>query len=140
MELAISESLNCVSDDHEIEELEITEVDEALLRNLMEEAVNEETGEDGVNYAVHNPEANNDSTLNICEQDLKQHGLHIHDLDWDDMMDVTPASSLTPMDETMVWYIADMVGMVEFGWDGDYSQYYNGVICDETNYCCLWQE
>ncbi|TXG54535.1 hypothetical protein EZV62_019791 [Acer yangbiense] len=101
---------------NEIEELEI---DEALLRDLLEEETNEEC-------SVQSLDVNNyDSPSKINGKD---------DLDWQDMMNEAPSLA---MDEIMVWYIDDMFDYAAY--TGDYSQFYNECFSDETNYCCLWQ-
>lgn len=123
MASASSESSINLSVTHDdIVELEITEVDETLLRNLLEESMNEEVREDAAySLAVNN------------KQELE----HFGDLDWNDMMDI--AAPGLPMDENMmVWY--DMVGMTDFARNADCFEFYSGASSDETNYWFLWQE
>ncbi|KAK2661875.1 hypothetical protein Ddye_000449 [Dipteronia dyeriana] len=119
-------SSNCLGSSYEIE-LKIAEVDmdEALLRNLLEETKEE----DDITCPVQSLDVNNyDSPLKIYGK---------VDLDWLDMMNEAPSLA---MDEIMVWYIDYIVGMFDYAaYTGDYSQFYE-CLSDKTNYCCLWQE
>ncbi|KAK9284863.1 hypothetical protein L1049_024043 [Liquidambar formosana] len=131
------QSVNVASDD--LEEFEVTEIDGALLRDLLGESPEEsdETEDDGVGYVLHSLEVKkNDDNVMIDGQDcLEQNVSHIHDFDWLDMVQMAQP---LPSDEMMVWYENDMVGMVDFDCNGDYSQFCNGVFSDETAYSWLW--
>ncbi|KAJ9685974.1 hypothetical protein PVL29_015049 [Vitis rotundifolia] len=134
--------LSTVYDD--IEELEVTEMDAALLRELLEESETEETGDDTAGYKVEPLDLEPQIDQNVVTDGrgcdcLKQYEAHIHDFDnWFGMTEMAPP---LPSDAVMDWYVDtsmdEMVGMIDFG---DCLQFYNAVSSDETPYSCLWQD
>ncbi|KAL6328914.1 hypothetical protein AAG906_007204 [Vitis piasezkii] len=128
----------------DIEELEVTEMDAALLRELLEESETEETGDDTAGYKVEPLDLEPRIDQNVVTDGrgcdcLKQYEAHIHDFDnWFGMMEMAPP---LPSDGVMDWYVDtsmdEMVGMIDFG---DCLQFYNGVSSDETPYSCFWQD
>ncbi|XWS75706.1 hypothetical protein CRYUN_Cryun01aG0115000 [Craigia yunnanensis] len=126
----------------DIEELEVTETDAALLRELLEEEEEEEEYEEDrvkqiVGVLENELNANSDDDDDDKHDRLKRaEELNIDDLQyyWPEMVDMTPNSPLWD-DETMAWYID------EFDCNIDYSQLYSGVFFEaETTYGCLWQD
>lgn len=131
-----------MENNRELEDLEVTEIDAAQLRDLLEELENEEiimnknidTKENClVQSAVDETEANNYDVFDM-EQPHE-----FSDFSWVEMMDTSSLPLRSDDMEVPDWYAgADVVGMVGFEYCnniGDYSYLYN-----ETTYCCLWEE
>ena len=128
----------------DIEELEVTETDVALLRELLEEESDkEELGKDSVKQIVQalenelNANSDDDDKHDRLEQneEVKVDGFDYY---WPEMLEMRPTSPLIV--ETMAWYVDDKFGMAEFDCNIDHSQLYNGVFSEEeTTYGCLWQ-
>ncbi|KAL5791693.1 hypothetical protein ACOSP7_000287 [Xanthoceras sorbifolium] len=112
----------------------IVEVDVALLRNLLEETT-EESREEGEKCSVQSLNVNNNYEF-TSKIDDGQDLLEVHDLTLHDMMNAVPSVAI---DEIMVRYIDDMVGMIDYAPTDDYSQFHNRGFSDEINYYCLWQ-
>lgn len=137
--------LSTVYDD--IEELDVMEMDAALLRDLLEELETEAMGADDnaadgckAEPLELPPEIDDQKSLaDGCGHDcLKQYEAHIHEFDnWFGMMETAPP---LPSEGVIDWYVDasmdEMVGMIDFG---DSFQFFNGVFFDETPYSCLWQ-
>lgn len=139
---------SCENNDMSLVEmdLEAIEIDENLLRELLEE-------EDGKGGNVHDNkeckvesiEKSNVNNPNMIdeEQDEKQHN-YVHEFEWINMMDIMEPTN--PLDEvmTMNWFLDDNVGKLDF----DFG-YANGEcdpqFCDErfsnnnndSSYGCL---
>ncbi|KAI8526696.1 hypothetical protein RHMOL_Rhmol12G0015700 [Rhododendron molle] len=108
-----SESPNCSSSStgiDELEELEATEIDESLLRDLLEgleedeEVKNDQTS--SCTCAVQTTEATAIETVHPgmlgCDELSEQIiGSHVHDSLWLDIMEMDPPS---PMMNEMMWY------------------------------------
>lgn len=139
-----SESCQYDIENEELEDLEVIEIDEALLRSLLDESENVDAKHDSLalEYATQSPEAENDSNNMIEERKgcLEQHALlQIHDFDGLDMMDMAP---MFPIDEMETGYVDDPIYMANFGYDvGDYySQVHDEFSFNETAYNCLWED
>lgn len=120
------ERVECVCDEDGFEELEM-EIDEALLRTLLEETDEESGGGDEVKSL--------DRSMDVdkCDGDSKN-GMDKFELEGD-MVNVVPVMEV---EEAMTWYVDDMVEMIDYVYAGDCSQFYDED--DETNYCYLWQD
>ncbi|PON32548.1 hypothetical protein PanWU01x14_360400 [Parasponia andersonii] len=131
----------------ELEELEdVTEIDAALLRDLLEELESEEnivdTKENNclIQSAVVD-ESTSTESANYDVFDIEQP----HEFGWLGMMESASSPSLPRQSDDMAvpdWFAAtdDVVGTVQLGFEyynniGDYSYLYN-----ETTYCRLWEE
>ncbi|GMY08989.1 Activity-dependent neuroprotector homeobox protein [Fagus crenata] len=116
----------------ELEELEVIEIDGALLRSLLEESENEDAKQ---SLKVENVLNNMIDERKGC---LEQHAPHIHDFDGLDMMEMAP---MFPSDDMVIWYVDDPVWMINFGYDGGvYSEVHDGFSSNETTYNCLWED
>lgn len=134
----------------ELEELEITEIDAALLRDLLEELDKEENIDTKENSLIQlavdetittttTDQANYDM-FDIIEQ--QHHHVDLSNFSRADQMMAETSSSLPlPSDDMLApdWYgrVDNVVGMVGFEYCnniGDYSYLYN-----ETTYCHLWE-
>ncbi|KAM0956119.1 hypothetical protein ACFX2A_024935 [Malus domestica] len=137
MASAISEGKQFVLGTDEFEDFEVTEVDGALLWDLLEELEKEEENNDKLGFVVQSPvsadEANNVTTDGQIS--LEQHGIEIciPDSKWEDVDMV----ETDPSYEMGAWFRDDdMVGMVDFGSSiGDYPQLQH----NEITYHCLWE-
>ncbi|PSS16404.1 Homeobox protein like [Actinidia chinensis var. chinensis] len=120
----------------ELEELETTEIDESLLRDLLEEPEEEEACKD---------EKTTEKTAGYHDL-FEQSGSHVHldDFAWLNVMEMAPSS---PINDMLVWYAESSMEetsggfMVDFGDNAnDDSQLYGGVSLDDTAYAysCLW--
>ncbi|PON89708.1 hypothetical protein TorRG33x02_145420 [Trema orientale] len=134
----------------ELEELEeVTEIDAALLRDLLEELESEEnivdTEENNclIQSAVVDESSSTEANYDVF--DIEQPHELSHEFGWLGMMESASSSSLPRQSDDMAvpgWYAAadDVVGMVQLGFEycnniGDYS-----YLCNETTYCRLWEE
>ncbi|KAH8509192.1 hypothetical protein Peur_051023 [Populus x canadensis] len=124
------DSLSNVRDDFEFEELEITEHDGALLRDLLQET-KIEVGADGADIK-ESLEVKNDSEVRVDMQAFfEQNSTLLQEVEA--MMEVNPAF---PYEEITPWYVDDIAGMVEFGDIGDALQ----LSDEEFFYGSLWQD
>jgi hypothetical protein len=124
------DSLSNVRDDFEFEELEITEHDGALLRDLLQET-KIEVGADGADIK-ESLEVKNDSEVRVDMQAFfEQNSTLLQEVEA--MMEVNPAF---PYEEVTPWYVDDIAGMVEFGDIGDALQ----LSDEEFFYGSLWQD
>ncbi|XP_048327971.2 uncharacterized protein LOC125421909 [Ziziphus jujuba] len=157
----ISENMQYAIDDndHEVEELEaITEMDGALLRDLLEELENEEIGKNNNNNVIndHKDIAGNEGTYGnvfLKQQDQLQYSSsssscsNFYESDcMVDLMEIGDDNNKNKLpsdiDEIGGWYREedDMVGMVEFGCNyvigGDYDSqlYYNHGVPPTASY------
>ena len=129
----------------DIEELEVTEMDAALLRDLLEESETEETGNDTAGFEVEpigaEPGIDQDVVTGSCGHDCLKQQYEAHIRDFDNWLGTMEMASPLPSDGVMDWYLDtsmdEMLGMIDFG---DHLQFYNGVSFDEASYNCLWQE
>ncbi|EOX93128.1 Uncharacterized protein TCM_001981 [Theobroma cacao] len=125
----------------DMEEVEVTEADAALLRELLEdESEGEELGNDRVKQVVHALEM--ELNGNSDDDKLQHDSLEPTDEEvkgeycWAEMM----APNSPPVDETMAWYVDEMIGRAEFDFNIDFSQLYSRAFFEEeTAYGCLWQ-
>ncbi|KAK7385928.1 hypothetical protein VNO78_31906 [Psophocarpus tetragonolobus] len=131
-------------------DLEVFEIDGALLRELLEE---DQEGKDDKDhsegeYMAETAEDNNANPEIIDgeqEQPQQQSCLEkyeCHDFEWLNMMDIMePTNPLN--DVRMNWFLDDNVGMIDFGYDDDecYSQNCDELVSDnEVTYGCLWED
>lgn len=124
------DSLSNVRDDFEFEELEITEHDGALLRDLLQET-KIEVGADGADIK-ESLEVKNDSEVRVDMQAFfEQNSTLLQEVEA--MMEVNPAF---PYEEITPWYVDDIAGLVEFGDIGDALQ----LSDEEFFYGSLWQD
>nr|DAD33859.1 TPA_asm: hypothetical protein HUJ06_012710 [Nelumbo nucifera] len=162
------ESWESVTDNVEFEGMDVSEIDETLLKSLLEEAQVEETEDERLGCVIRSLEAEIDPNMmdgcgvtkpelgghGNCEEDMGVGDGHncssgscpsqqiINEFDWIDM-DMGPS---TPSDDMGNWYMdscaGEMVELVEFGEViSDYSQFYFGVPLDQEHaYSSLWQE
>ncbi|KAB2613309.1 hypothetical protein D8674_035625 [Pyrus ussuriensis x Pyrus communis] len=144
----ISESMQFVLGTDEFEDFEVTEVDGALLRDLLEELEEEEEEEKNneklgfvVQSSVGADEANNMTTDG--QVSLEHDGIEIciPDSKWEDIDMV----ETDPLYEMGAWFRDDdMVGMVDCGSSiGDYAQLQHsgfGGSYKEITYNCLWED
>lgn len=132
----VSESMQLVLGKDEFEDFEVTEVDGALLWDLLEELENEEEKKDEKIGDIDDANSMTDEQVSveqhdeICTPDLKCGDV--------DMVETNPSSY-----EMEAWFADDMVGMVDFGCGvGDFPQLHNGVHIgasgNEITYNCLW--
>ncbi|KAI4308119.1 hypothetical protein L6164_031225 [Bauhinia variegata] len=98
----------------DLEELEILEIDAALLRDLLEE---EYEDDNGVKECM---EVDEDKSIMIDKKEekqqpscLEQYEWHVHDFEWQNMMDME-MQTLSPNDAMVDWYPDDIVGMADF--------------------------
>ena len=130
MSMDSPDSLSNISGDFEFEELEITEYDGALLRDLLQET-KIEVGGDGA-AIEESSEVKNESMEGVDRQDfLEQNSAHLQEVEA--MMEMNPTF---PYAEMTPWYADDIAGMVEFGCVGDASQFSS----EEFFYGSLWQD
>ncbi|KAG6774436.1 hypothetical protein POTOM_021789 [Populus tomentosa] len=124
------DSLSNIRGDFEIEELEITEHDGALLRDLLQET-KIEIGSDGADIK-ESLEVKNDSEVRVDMQAFfEQNSSLLQEVEA--MMEVNPAF---PYEEITPWYVDYIAGMVEFGDIGDALQ----LSDEEFFYGSLWQD
>ncbi|KAF7124572.1 hypothetical protein RHSIM_Rhsim12G0013700 [Rhododendron simsii] len=157
-----SELPNCLSSltvVDELDELEAIEIDESLLRDLLEELEEDEevkNDQTSCAWAVQPTEATAIETVHPvmlgCDEFSEQIiGSHVHDSLWLDIMEMDPPSPMI-MNEMMMtmWYGESCVeeeiggGMVDFGGNGsDESHLYHhgglSIHDYETTYGFLWQ-
>ncbi|KAJ1379663.1 hypothetical protein SESBI_46667 [Sesbania bispinosa] len=127
-------------------DLEVFEIDEALLRELLEE---QEGNKDDNDVHGNIEESNvNPNMMDDREQDqqhqncnLEQDGCHsINDFEWLNMMDMMEPTN--PINDVIMSWSSDenIVGMVDFGFaNGEcYSQTCDGLFSNEASYGCLW--
>ncbi|OVA13250.1 hypothetical protein BVC80_8019g2 [Macleaya cordata] len=157
-----SENLEYVIDDIEIETLEVPEVDETLLKALLDESNENEAEDERLGSVIRSLEAEidpkmivnhsltyePDEMVGIYENyednrsDECSVSCHMENFDWVDMeMDCTSS----PSDDMGNWYMDTFTdeigsGIVEFGELKDYSQFYYGVQLEDHAYSSLWQE
>ncbi|KAJ6681399.1 hypothetical protein OIU74_019809 [Salix koriyanagi] len=130
MSMDSPDSLINISGDFEFVELEITEYDGALLRDLLQET-KIEVGGDGA-AIKESSEVKNESMVGVDRQDfLEQNSAHLQEVEA--MMEMNPTF---PYEEMTPWYADDIAGMVEFGCVGDASQFSS----EEFFYGSLWQD
>ncbi|KAE9453311.1 hypothetical protein C3L33_14787, partial [Rhododendron williamsianum] len=157
-----SELPNCsssVTGVDELDELEATEIDESLTRDLLEELLekDEEVKNDQTSCtcAIQPTEATAIETVHpgvlSCDEFLEHTtGSHVHDTLWLDIMEMDPPSPMMNELVMMVWYGESCVeeemggGMVDFVGNGsDESQlYHHGALSthdDKTTYGFLWR-
>lgn len=127
--------------DDDIDELEVTEMDAAILRDLLEESGETEpetvngTADDHVSKVEpHHLEL---EPPGDCLKE--QYEAPVHDNWLRTMENMTPS---LPSDDGMDWYLdssmEEMIGMIDFG---DDLQFYIGVSFDEAPYSSfLWQD
>ncbi|KAI6673235.1 hypothetical protein NL676_001141 [Syzygium grande] len=138
--MASAESFTLGSEPREeAAELEIPEVDGALLREILEEldkddmAIGSSSG-GSAEYAVQPPEVRCPSPV-LEAPSSEQDGVPVQDLDW--LEDVMPPSE----EVRMGWYGDEMVGTVEFHYvveDGNW-EFYDEIASEEMGYGCLWE-
>ncbi|XP_058195431.1 uncharacterized protein LOC131311852 [Rhododendron vialii] len=158
-----SELPNCLSSSTGIDaldELDATEIDESLLRDLLEELEEDEEVKNDQNScstcAVQPTEATAMETVHPgmlgCDEFSEQiTRSHVHDSLWLDIMEMDPPSPMI-MNEMMttMWYGESCVeegiggGMVDFGGNGSEEShlYHHGALSIdnyETPYGFLWQ-
>lgn len=137
----------------ELEVLEVTETDAALLRDLLEELEDEETmnkddDNNASNFVVQSAvEAGNDNRAikyAFGEETLvEQNDFYVDDSSWPvEMMESSNGCSLLHADDMAIadWYAGDgAVGVLGFEYCndsvGDYS-----YLSNEMTYSCLWEE
>ncbi|XVF81687.1 hypothetical protein PTKIN_Ptkin15bG0175400 [Pterospermum kingtungense] len=124
--------------DTDIEELEVTETDVALLREILEEPYSgkEELEKDSLKQRENSEDDDKHGRIWELNEELNN-DVDGFDCCWpDEMVEMRPTSPPV-VDETMAWY----VGAAEFSCNIDYSQLYSGVFFEEeTTYGCLWQD
>ncbi|XP_021824882.1 uncharacterized protein LOC110765943 [Prunus avium] len=133
----VSESMQLVLGKDEFEDFEVTEVDGALLWDLLEELENEEEEKKDEKIGdVDDANSMTDGQVSVEQHDE----ICTPDLKWGDadMAETNPSSY-----EMEAWFADDMVGMVDFGCGvGDFPQLRNGLhigaSCNEITYNCLW--
>lgn len=123
---------------NEFEDFEATEVDGAILWDLLEELENEEKKNDMSELIDHEPSnMMPDTQVSLEKNEISILDANSNWVEMDDMMMETD-----PLHEMEGWFRDDM-GMVDFGYSvGDYSQLQNGVgaSSNEITYNCLWGE
>ncbi|KAJ6352472.1 hypothetical protein OIU76_001662 [Salix suchowensis] len=131
MSMDSPDSLSNISGDFEFEELEITEYDGALLRDLLQET-KIEGGGDGA-AIEESSEVKNESEVRVEDRQdfLEQNSALLQEVEA--MMEMNPTF---PYEEMTPWYADDIAGMVEFGCVGDASQFSS----EEVFYGSLWQD
>ncbi|KAJ7965057.1 Ribonuclease [Quillaja saponaria] len=132
------------------EELEVFEIDEAVLRDLLETEYLGDNTTSNMECIVQSVEAGNDASNAIIsqqqpqQQQLQQPQQHsclecnINEFEWLNLIEIEPILSTDVM---MNWYGDEIAGLVDFGCvNGVYdSQIYDGVFSTETIYGCLWE-
>lgn len=126
----------------ELEEFEAIEIDEALLRELLEEQADDGVGE----FLEETVQKKDNKMMDIKQQDQKQQleGSTI-DFHFDQWMN-NNTNNNNNNNMNMNWYPDDdMVGMmVDFGFINNNeefgSQVSEGIISYETSYGCLWHD
>lgn len=136
-----SETENAHMGPLELEELEVFEVDEALLRELLEEQEDHGDAENGKKMMEKEQEHQKQKQrMNSSEQheDCNEINYNVHEFEWVNnmvMMDMEPDSV---NDLTMNWYPDDMIEMmVDFGYDN--SNIGECYVSNEASYGCLWE-
>ncbi|KAB5557399.1 hypothetical protein DKX38_008308 [Salix brachista] len=131
MSMDSPDSWSNISGDFEFEELEITEYDGALLRDLLQET-KIEGGGDGA-AIEESSEVKNESMVGVEDRQdfLEQNYALLQEVEA--MMEMNPTF---PYEEMTPWYADDIAGMVEFGCVGDASQFSS----EEFFYGSLWQD
>ncbi|KAL2316824.1 hypothetical protein Fmac_030700 [Flemingia macrophylla] len=130
-------------------DLDVFEIDGALLRELLEE---DQEGKDDKDHGKVEcmgesaQENNGHPDMMDREQEQKQQSClekyechSMHDFEWLNMMDMMePANPLN--DVRMNWFSDDYVGMVDFSYGNEesYSQNIDGLVSNEVSYGCLW--
>ncbi|KAG4961974.1 hypothetical protein JHK82_038666 [Glycine max] len=127
-------------------DLEVFEIDAAILRELLEE---DQEGKDDKDHgkvecmveSVEENDAHPDMMNREQEQQQQQNCLEkygCHDFEWLNMME--PTNPLN--DVKMNWFSDDIVGMVDFGYANEecYSQICDGLVSNEASYGFLWED
>ncbi|KAI4305993.1 hypothetical protein L6164_029313 [Bauhinia variegata] len=133
----------------ELEELEVLEIDAALLRDLLEEE--HEVDEGGVKQLVEVDKDKNKVTDKEEQEEKQQQRwleqiqnshVHVHDFEWLNMMEME-METVSPNDEIVDnWYPDDIVGVGDFGYTNceyGYSQISDVIVSNETSYGSLWE-
>lgn len=122
-------------------DLEAIEIDENLLRELLEE----KEGKEDEKSIVESLEESS-FNVNMMEEE-KQYECHsVQDFEWLNMMDMMMEPS-NPQNEEMAmnWFSDDTVlGTLDFAFgygNGEcYSQICDGFFSNDVNYGCLWED
>lgn len=118
----------------EVEDLEMTEADGALLRQLLEEFEIEATDSKRAGYDTEQSPKSTDGTSKTmieAQKSPSEEGFLVHDSSWID--EIAEADPAVPSGEAAGWwYPEDMVGLLEF----DFSD----VTTEEMAYTCLWDD
>lgn len=118
----------------EVEGLEMTEADGALLRQLLEEFEIEVTDNKRAGYSTEQSPMSIDGTsktMIVAQKSSEEEGFLVHDSSWID--EIAEADPAVPTGEAAGWwYPEDMVGLLEFDFDD--------VITEEMAYNCLWDD
>lgn len=129
-------------------DLEAFEIDENLLRELLEEEEgksdvhdNKECIEESINVNPNMMDEEQEGQKHNCLE--KSEGHYVHDFEWLNMMDMMePANPLDDM-VTMNWF-SDDVGRLDFDFgyvNGEFCpQICDGHFSNDANYGCLWGE
>ncbi|KAK7320427.1 hypothetical protein VNO77_29883 [Canavalia gladiata] len=133
-------------------DLEVFEIDGALLRELLEEEVEEGKGDNdhgNVECVVESLNENNaNPNMMDKEQEQKQQNCldkcecySTHDFEWMSMMDIMEPTNVLN-DVRLNCFSDDIVGMVDFGYANDecYSQICGRFGSNEATYGCLWED
>jgi hypothetical protein len=133
-------------------DFEAFEIDENLLRELLEEEEGKGSDVNGNKECiVESLEESNVNNPNLMDEEqegkqetcLEQNECHyVHDFEWLNKMDITEPSN--PLDEVMKmnWFLDDVVEKLEY--DFGYAsgeccpQIYDGHFSNDASYGCLW--
>ncbi|KAK7300169.1 hypothetical protein RJT34_11006 [Clitoria ternatea] len=135
-------------------DLEAFEIDEALLRELLQEDAKDENGHGNIQCMAESLLEENSADSNMMgreqEQNKEQSCLEkfechsVHDFEWLNMLDMMEETINPLNDVRMNWLSDDIVGigMVDFGYANDacYSQICDGFGSNEASYGCLWED
>ncbi|PKI31347.1 hypothetical protein CRG98_048273 [Punica granatum] len=118
----------------DIQDLEMTEVDGALLRQLLEEFEIDIAGSTKIEYDDVQSQESKDglSCVEVTEarDSHWEEGIIVHNFGWID--EIAEMNPVVPSAETTGWYPEDMAGLVEFD--------FNNVNTEEMVYNCLWDD
>ncbi|CAK7346653.1 unnamed protein product [Dovyalis caffra] len=126
-----TDSLSKIGGNFEFEELEITEYDGAVLRDLLQET-EIEIGDDRFDIELESMEVKNDIKVRVDRHDFLEHNYTALQ-EVEAMMEM---NSAFPDEEMMPRYVDDIAAMVDFGCIGDASQFSD----EEFFYGSLWQD